>query len=172
MTFGPLKKQRAQGKPGADRTHGSRATKSTGVGPQVNRSKPAFPAQWFYGLLRALPGDRAFLPPSPPRSVLLGSLTPASGPGPHDFAVREFRRSSIASPASTASHRNVRDVRNAPHPDETAGLSPLICPTTEAEYFSAEGWTGQIGFIAFAKIDFGHRDLSAASAGKADAKSP
>ena len=25
---------------------------------------PAFPAQWFYGLFRALPGDRAFLPPS------------------------------------------------------------------------------------------------------------
>ena len=26
---------------------------------------PAFPARWFYGFLRALPGDRAFLPPSP-----------------------------------------------------------------------------------------------------------
>ncbi len=25
---------------------------------------PASPAQWFYGLFRALPGDRAFLPPS------------------------------------------------------------------------------------------------------------
>src|SRR3984893_3434883 len=25
---------------------------------------PAFPAQWFYGLFRALPGDRAFLSPS------------------------------------------------------------------------------------------------------------
>jgi transposase-like protein len=32
-------------------------------------SSPAFPAQWFYGLFRALPGDRAFLPPSPLRSV-------------------------------------------------------------------------------------------------------
>src|SRR5712664_3528247 len=39
---------------------------------------PAFPAQWFYGLLRALPGDRAFLSPSPLRSLLLTSLTPAS----------------------------------------------------------------------------------------------
>ena len=28
---------------------------------------PTFPAQWFYGLRRALPGDRAFLPPSPAR---------------------------------------------------------------------------------------------------------
>jgi hypothetical protein len=41
---------------------------------------PAFPAQWFYGLLRALPGDRAFLPPSSLRSVCFSkNLTPASG---------------------------------------------------------------------------------------------
>src|ERR1700675_4976702 len=31
---------------------------STGVGPQVHRFTPAFPAQWFYGLFRALPGER------------------------------------------------------------------------------------------------------------------
>jgi hypothetical protein len=29
-----------------------------------HRKHPAFPTQWFYGLLRAFPGDRAFLPPS------------------------------------------------------------------------------------------------------------
>jgi hypothetical protein len=34
--------------------------------------------RWFYGLFRALPGDRAFLSPSPPRSLLLKNLTPAS----------------------------------------------------------------------------------------------
>src|ERR1700753_440771 len=56
-----LMKQRAQGKPGADRTRGPRATKSTGVGPQVNRSNAGFPCAMVYGLLRALPGDRAFL---------------------------------------------------------------------------------------------------------------
>src|SRR5258705_3135014 len=38
---------------------------------------PAFPAQWFYGLLRALPGDQACLTPSSAR--LLADLTPASG---------------------------------------------------------------------------------------------
>jgi hypothetical protein len=32
---------------------------------KVQPNHPAFPAQWFYGLLRALPGDRALLPPSP-----------------------------------------------------------------------------------------------------------
>ena len=50
---------------------------------------PTSPAQWLYGLLRALPGERALLPPSP-----LGEITPqalsasVAAPGPHDFAVR------------------------------------------------------------------------------------
>src|SRR5258705_10839003 len=48
---------------------------------------PAFPAQWFYGLLRALPGDHACLTPSP--ALLLADLTPTIGASePHDFAVR------------------------------------------------------------------------------------
>jgi len=34
---------------------------------------PAFPAQWFYGLFRALLGDRAFLPPS---SAWCGASSP------------------------------------------------------------------------------------------------
>ena len=45
---------------------------------RFSRNSPAFPAQWFYGLYRALPGERACLPPSPLRSLLLKSLAPAS----------------------------------------------------------------------------------------------
>src|SRR6184192_4610284 len=41
------------------------------------RNHPAFPAQWFYGFLRALPGDQACLTPSP--ALLIADLTPASG---------------------------------------------------------------------------------------------
>ena len=74
-------KQSAQGKPGADCTRGlvcrnahCRRTRAY----RFSRYSPAFPAQWLYGLLRALPGERAFLPPSPLRSLLLKSLTPAS----------------------------------------------------------------------------------------------
>ena len=53
-------------------------------------SSPAFPARWCYGLLRALPGDRAFLPPSSLRtSQELDASVGASGP--HDFAVRFTR---------------------------------------------------------------------------------
>jgi hypothetical protein len=67
----------------------------------------------------------------------------------------------VARNTATASHRNVRDVRNAPHSGETRGFCPLICPTTEAEYFSAEGWTGVIGLMALAKIDFRRSDFLA-----------
>ncbi|WP_207234477.1 hypothetical protein, partial [Bradyrhizobium sp. Leo170] len=51
-------------------------------------------------------------------------------------------RSSIATPASTASHRNVRDDRDPPLiRRETRGVIVLICPTAKADYFSREGWT-------------------------------
>ena len=40
---------------------------------------PAFPARWFYGFLRALSGDRAFLSPSPVQCVsIVTELIPAS----------------------------------------------------------------------------------------------
>jgi hypothetical protein len=63
---------------------------------------PAFPAQWFYGLLRALPGDHACLTPSPAR--LHADLTPALGRQNHTtwpYASRP--RSSRAPPTSIAS---------------------------------------------------------------------
>src|ERR1700754_995875 len=45
---------------------------------QGSGNTPTSPAQWLYGLLRALPGGAGLLSPSPPRSLLLKSLTPAS----------------------------------------------------------------------------------------------
>src|SRR5258706_8209170 len=80
---------------------------------------PAFPAQWFYGLLRALPGDHACLTPSP--ALLLADLTPTIGASePHDLAVRIsiIRPARYCSPdaaASTASRPAFRDdARSAP----------------------------------------------------------
>jgi hypothetical protein len=86
-----LKKQRAQGKPGARCTRGLACNlhiKKRTRAYRFSGEHPAFPAQWFYGLLRALPGERAFLPP------LLRWNDPAQldasigASGPHDFAVR------------------------------------------------------------------------------------
>ena len=65
---------------------------------------PAFPAQWFYGLLRALPGDHACLTPSP--ALLLADLTPTIGASePHDLAVRVsiIRPARCCSPDAAAS---------------------------------------------------------------------
>jgi hypothetical protein len=56
---------------------------------QVQRKQSGLPCAVVYGLLRALPGDRAFLSPSSPRSLLLENLNASvEASGPHDFAVR------------------------------------------------------------------------------------
>jgi hypothetical protein len=60
--------------------------------------------------------------------------------GPHDFAVRNERASSLAPIASTASHRNVRDDREPPLiRGETGAVKAVIWVKREAEYFCAEG---------------------------------
>jgi hypothetical protein len=56
--------------------------------PRVYRKHPAFPAQWFYGLLRALPGEPGLF-----ATVISGIAstdldTSVGVSGPHDFAVR------------------------------------------------------------------------------------
>src|SRR5437762_8535659 len=45
---------------------------------QGSGNTPTSPAQWLYGLLRALPGGAGLLSPSSLRSLLLRNLTPAS----------------------------------------------------------------------------------------------
>ena len=75
--------------------------KKTHTSIQVQRRHPAFPAQWFYGLLRALPGDRAFLPPSSARSFASRQLDASVGASePHGFAVRRShaRQSQLSRP--------------------------------------------------------------------------
>src|SRR6476620_8995355 len=93
---------------------------------------PAFPAQWFYGLLRALPGDQACLTPSP--ALLLADLTPASGrqndtTWPYASAAFVTRANSV--------HRippRVRNVRNAPQRDGTRMDIELIWVRRQAKF--------------------------------------
>jgi hypothetical protein len=54
---------------------------------RFSRFSPAFPAQWFYGLFRALPGERILV------VTVVAGLMPATWhqqrvSGPHDLAVR------------------------------------------------------------------------------------
>jgi hypothetical protein len=96
---------RAWGMPGAQCTR-SLVCESGGwnaheYSQRVHRKRPAFPHAVVYGLYRALPGDRAFLPPSPAdRST---DLTPASGCQDHTVlpsASAPFVKSASASTAS------------------------------------------------------------------------
>src|SRR5882672_1639871 len=113
--------ERAQGNAGCPLHPQSvcKGRKHTGV-TTGTPEHPAFPAQWFYGLFRALPGDRALLPPSPAdRSA---SLTPASG-----------RQDHTASPSATGvsssapSHAQRRCVHRIPHPTSvTIAIRPSL----------------------------------------------
>jgi len=114
--------------------------KKTHTSIQVQRRQSGFPCAAVYGLLRALLGDRAFLPPSPAISRELDASVGASGP--HGFAVRIGSRSSCASFRVHCIPPRVRDDRDPPlSSGETGEAKELICPTAKAEYFSRKGLT-------------------------------
>ena len=71
--------------------------------------------QWFYGLCRTLPGDRAFLSPSPVRNLFLTNLTPASRRQDHTILPSACESALVRSAA--CGHRiqpRVRDDRDTP----------------------------------------------------------
>jgi hypothetical protein len=73
----PHRKQRAQGRPGARCTRGLMCNLRTRTRTRAYRSSgehPAFPAQWFDGVLRALPGVRI------PLATVISGLTDGAGP--------------------------------------------------------------------------------------------
>ena len=80
----------------------------------VTPESPGIPRAMVYGLFRALPGDRALLPPSSLRSLLLKNLTPASGC--QDHTTLPSASSALVSHAISV-HRHpphVRDDRETP----------------------------------------------------------
>jgi hypothetical protein len=102
-----LEQQRAWGMPGARCTRSLACEKNKAherSHREVHRRNPAFPhADGFNGFLRALLGDRAFLPPSP-RELLRENLTPASGRQDHTTSPSALAPLvSAPLPASTAS---------------------------------------------------------------------
>src|SRR5712664_3031739 len=127
---------------------------------------PGVPARnGFNGFLRALPGDRALLPPSSADMSCLSPVGPTrlrkldasvEASGPHDFAVRELHLSSarlviahrsFANPPCDPVARKTLPRPPHPHPASvTIAIRPsggvgwrefveMICPTGEAKYF-------------------------------------
>src|ERR1700731_2593781 len=100
------------------------------------------PRNGFNGFLRALPGDRAFLPPSP--ALLSANLTPASGRQDHtsspsaSHAVRQERIRVHRIPP------RVRDDRDTPLEwGGTANHIVLIWGSGKQKYFCLGGWTAK-----------------------------
>jgi hypothetical protein len=154
VDFRPRRK-RAQGRPGARCTRGpvcncywvkrTRAYRFSG-------GNPAFPAQWFYGLYRALPGEPSSFA-TVTSQISPQSLAPASGARTTRLHRPLESRSSVATFASTASHRTFVTTRDPPlSSGETGGFVEMICPTGIKDYFASEDWTGQITLESFGKF--------------------
>ena len=105
---------------------------------QVTPESPGIPRAMVYGLLRALPGDRALLPPSPLRSLLLKSLTPASGCQDHTTSPSALASPVSRAAASIASRPDVRNVRVTPSEwDRMASLYSCFYQTEKRNIFRA-----------------------------------
>jgi hypothetical protein len=101
----------------------------TGKDHRYSRDIPAFPAQWFYGLLRALPGERRLLSPLPHQHRPARIDATVAAPGPHDFAVRGALSSGAHAPeiaASIATRATFRDDREASLMAARAGRTSAI----------------------------------------------
>jgi hypothetical protein len=119
--------------------------------------------QWFYGLCRALPGDRAFLSPSPVRNVFLTNLTPASRRQDHTILPSASKAlSSEAPPAATASSPASVTIAIRPLSGVDGGGYKLICDFGKSEYFFEWDWTGQITLIRLRKLDFRRKSAGGA----------
>ena len=104
-------KQRAQGKPGARRTRSPLCNvKHRGRSHRYPGTPGISLRNGFNGLFRALPGDRALLPPSSADMFCLSPVGPTQlreldasvgASGPHDFAVR----SNISVSVPVTAHR-------------------------------------------------------------------
>jgi hypothetical protein len=140
--------QRAQGMPGAS-THRQPCVQNKKARKQVTAGSPERPgiprAVGFNGFLRGLPGDRAFLPPSPadhPANLISASRYQDATTSPSAWPrVRLMRDKRPPHPAP-----NVRDDRETPlmRGHRTREQMPVICPTSQEKAPAADWRDGQI----------------------------
>ena len=86
----------------------------------VTPETPGIPRAMVYGLFRALPGDRALLPPSFRRNNPAHLNASVGAPGPHDFAVR-FKRARLTAPSASTATR-LTSVTIAKRPSWRGGM--------------------------------------------------
>jgi len=157
----PSTRQRAQGRPGAHRTHGPRATKKHAAEPQVRADHPAFPAQWFSGLYVISPVTG------------LSCHRRLAGQIPQDLAPASGRQDHTISPSAAMPlvidiacvHRippRVRDDRDPPLLSRRDAVSnDSFRKKRKQNIFARRDWTTQISLIGQAKLDFWRKRFSA-----------
>ena len=130
--------KRAQGKPGADRTHGPRAKgrKHGGRTTGVTGNNPAFPARWVTAYFVLSPARLGFVVTVSATRTAQSEKTPATGAsGPHDFTVRYLPRSSIRDIRVHRISTRVRDDREAPLDRARRADHTLSCSTDKPKFF-------------------------------------
>ena len=132
--------------PGDGLTHGPPATKNAGGSHHRWCRSTGIPCAMVYGLYRDLLGDRAFLPPSSLRSLLLKNLTSASGG--RDHATSPSAKGHVrltCHPRPSHPRPTCRDDRAyVPlHRGGMGGKMVLICPTPQARTHVADRHDGQ-----------------------------
>ena len=121
------RESRVRAAPAVSRAKGNKQKRTRAY--RFSGSSPAFPAQWFYGLYRALLGEPSSIATVACR-IASASLAPASGARTTRLHRPLQPRSSVATFASTASHRTFVTTCDPPlSSGETGGVIVLICPT-------------------------------------------
>jgi hypothetical protein len=144
LQFHPLRKQRAQGRPGARCTRGlvckhaqKNAHEHTGSAESIRPSlrngftaySALFPATGLFATVASQTVPRSLTPASGRQNHTISPSASAALVSRSIYVHRISTRVSLRSRAPLLS-------------GETGGETPLICPTRQEEYFSAEGWTG------------------------------
>ena len=98
-------------------------TRSARTSIQGSGEHPTFPAQWLYGLLRALPGERLFCLRSALKAVASRCIDASTATsGPHDFTVRSHAVRLSALPASTATRPTITAIMIRPSGRDGMGV--------------------------------------------------
>jgi hypothetical protein len=133
--------KRAWGTPGArcTRSLACESKKHTSIVTTGPPDSPGVPTHnGFNGLFRALPGDRAFLSPSP-AEMNSADLTPASRRQDHTTSPSASARFVKRASASTASRPALMTLRNAPRVGQDGGSCRSDLPDGLSEIFFQMG---------------------------------
>ena len=131
--------------------------RTTGTG-----GSSGLPCAMVLRLIRDLPGDRAFLPPSPCRNKFLRDLAPASGRQDHTISPSAAMPLVIDIACVHRIPPRVRDDRDPPLLSRRDDVSnDSFRKKRKQNIFARRDWTTQISLIGQAKLDFWRKRFSA-----------